>query len=122
MIVLIFDKGEIDNILLADRSSQLSVLLSESLGPLVGPEEGNFEKGSFPTARKHHFGVIFGWSRVFIYFQTLSLNLSLHERTKICNVWSMDFCHTGNDAKSWRFKYRFCNVTVSFLCSTIAIF
>lgn len=65
MIVLIFDKGEIDNILLADRSSQLSVLLSESLGPLVGPEEGNFEKGSFQTARKHHFGVIFGWSRVF---------------------------------------------------------
>lgn len=50
----------------------------------------------------------------------------LHERTKIRNVWSMDFCHTGNDAKSWRFKYHFCNVTVSFLCSTrywtIAIF
>ena len=42
----------------------------------------------------------------------------MHERTKIRNMWSMDFCHNGNDAKSWHFKYRFCNVTVSFLCST----
>ena len=81
MIVLIFDKGEIDNILLADRSSQLSVLLSESLG-LVGPEEGNFEKGGFQTARKHHFGVIFGWSRVFQELAKHSLNLSLHEILK----------------------------------------
>lgn len=63
--------------------------------------------------RKRHFGIIFGWSRVLqelelpvsntvIKFQILSEGvLPLHVKTKIRNVWNMDFCVNRNDAKTY---------------------